>query len=380
MYLHTRRRNRVRWIAPRRRQPAPYDLAILDSKLVGEDGLEVARSISRELTPGAPKLLLLTSVGTRGDAKLAEQAGFDAYLSKPVSFSCLTDCLALVMGEAPAAGTAGPLVTRHVAAEVKGRNRLRVLVADDNYINQKVVASLLENMGHRADVVGNGREALEAFILVPYDVVLMDLQMPELNGCEACRRIRALATETGRRTSIIAVTAHAMKGDREKYLAEGFDAYVSKPINPAELRSVMNSIVAADRTNAPAKAAARPPENVLDLSAALARVEGNTDLLAKIARMFLELYPKLLEESHNAVVHADCGLLARAARTIASSAGQLGAGRVRSVAKKLEELGRHGDLAQAPDALDELDLEIHLVQSAISDRSSPHYAWLRAEA
>src|ERR671918_28431 len=165
--------------------------------------------------------MLLTSVGKRGDAKLAEEAGFDAYLTKPVSFSCLTDCLAFMTGEAPAAGALGPLVTRHTVAEMKAQNRVRVLVADDNHINQKVVASLLENMGHRADVVSSGTEALEAFILVPYDVVLMDLQMAELNSSEACRRIRALASETGRRTSIVAVTAHAMKGDREKYLAAG---------------------------------------------------------------------------------------------------------------------------------------------------------------
>jgi CheY-like chemotaxis protein len=235
-------------------------------------------------------------------------------------------------------------------------------------------------MGHRADVVGSGKEALEAFILVPYDVVLMDLQTPELNGFEACRRIRALATETGRRTYIIAVTAHAMKGDREKYLAAGFDAYVSKPINPLELKSVIDSRTGGDLSGASSAAAAEPSENVLNISEALARVGGNRDLLAKIARMFLELYPKLLEESHDAVLRADCELLARAARTIASSAGQLGAGRVRLAAKKLEELGRRGDLARAPGALDELDAEIHLVQFAISDRSSPHHAWLRTEA
>jgi PAS domain S-box-containing protein len=359
---------------------APYDLVILDFRLVAIDGLEVARSIRRDAATGAPKLLLLTSVGRRGDAKLAEQAGFDAYLSKPVSFSCLADCLALVMGETPAAGAAGPLVTRHVVAEVKGQNRLRVLVADDNHINQKVVASLLENMGHRADVVGSGKEALEAFILVPYDVVLMDLQTPELNGFEACRRIGALARETGRHTYIIAVTAHAMKGDREKHLAAGFDAYVSKPINPLELKSVIDSRTRRDVSGEPSGAVTEPSENVLNISEALARVGGNRDLLAKIARMFLELYPKLLEESYDALLRADCELLARAARTIASSAGQLGAGRVRLMAKKLEELGRRGNLADAPGALNELDAEIHLVQFAISDRSSPHYAWLRTDA
>jgi two-component system, sensor histidine kinase and response regulator len=358
---------------------APYDLVIMDFKLVAIDGLDVARRIRRDPGSGAPKLLLLTTVGKRGDAKLAEQAGFDAYLSKPVSFSCLSDCLALMTGEAPPVGAGSALVTRHVVAEIKGQNRLRVLVADDNHINQKVVATLLENMGHRGDVVSSGKEALEAFILVPYDVVLMDLQTAELNSSEACRRIRALATETGRRTSIIAVTAHAMKGDREKFLAAGFDAYVSKPINPAELKAVIEATIMGDSSCA-APRSALPVENVLNLTEALARVEGNRDLLAKIARMFLELYPKLLEESHEAVVRADREALARTARTIASSAGQLGASRVRSAAKKLEELSRRGDLAQVPDALEALDTEIHLVQCVIADRSSPHYAWLCAEA
>ncbi|HEX2226000.1 MAG TPA: ATP-binding protein [Candidatus Binatia bacterium] len=359
---------------------APYHLVILDFKRVVADGVELASRIRSDLAAAAPKLLLLTTVGKRGDAKLAEQAGFDAYLSKPVSLSCLSDSLALLMGEAPAAGSSSPLVTRHLVAEVKSQSRVRVLVADDNHINQKVVASLLENMGHRADVVSSGKEALEAFILVPYDVVLMDLQMRELNSSEACRRIRALATDTNRRTSIVAVTAHAMKGDKEKYLAAGFDAYVSKPIDPAELRWVIEKAHMGASTGTPTQPATMPGDSVLNLAEALARVEGNRDLLAKIARMFLELYPKLLEESHEAVVRADCELLARAARTIASSARQLGAGRVRSAAKKLEEFGRRGDLGQAVGALEALDTEIHLVRCVISDRSSPHYAWLRAEA
>jgi PAS domain S-box-containing protein len=356
-------------------QRSPYDMVLLDYKSAGADGLAVARRIRDQAASGALKLVLLTTVGNRGDAKLAEDAGCDAYLSKPVSFSCLSDTLALVMGEAPARGGA-KLVTRHVVAEIKTENRLRVLVADDNHINQKVIASLLESMGHRADVVGSGKEALEAFILVPYDVVLMDLQTSEFDSSEACRRIRALAGETGRRTRIIAVTAHAMKGDREKYLAAGFDAYASKPIDRAELKALIEQ----SAPGAAPESAAVPVESVLNIAEALARAEGNKDLLAKIARMSLELYPKLLEESHAAVARADCDLLARVARTIASSARQLGAARVRSAAKKLEELGRRGDLAHASEALDQLDLEIALVHSAIADPSSPHHAWLRAES
>jgi PAS domain S-box-containing protein len=357
----------------------PYDVLILDSKLLAMDRLVLAHTIRRDATAGAPKLMLLTSVGIRGDAKLAEEAGFDAYLTKPVSFSCLTDCLAFVTGEAPGAGAFGSLVTRHTVAEMKARNRVRVLVADDNHINQKVVASLLENMGHRADVVGSGKEALEAFILVPYDVVLMDVNMGEIDGIEACRRMRLLANETGRRTFIVAVTAHAMKGDREKYLRAGFDGYVSKPVNPQELKAVIDSRTGGDSSVTSSKVTAETLD-VLNLSEALARMEGNRELLAEIARAVLELYPKLLEESQLAIARADCEPLARAARTIASSAGQLGAGRVRAAAKKLEELSRRGNLSDAPDALNELDSEIRLVESVIIAPPSPDYSWLRNEA
>jgi PAS domain S-box-containing protein len=346
----------------------PYELVIMDSKLLQMDGLVLAHTIRQDPAAGAPKLMLLTSVGKRGDAKLAEEAGFDAYLTKPVGFSCLTDCIAFVTGEGPLAGPFSPLVTRHTVAEMKAQKRVRVLLADDNHINQKVVASLLENMGHRADVVASGSEALEAFILVPYDVVLLDLQMAEMDGIEACRRIRKLADETARRTFIVAVTAHAMKGDREKYLAAGFDGYVSKPINPEELKAVMDSrssVELPDELSADAEA-----PKVLNLSDALALVEGNRELLAKIARAFLELYPKLIEDSRSAIGAGDHGVLARAARTIASSAGQLGAARVRASAKKLEELSRQGNFSAAPAVLDELYREIRLVESVMFESSN----------
>jgi two-component system, sensor histidine kinase and response regulator len=359
---------------------APFDFMILDFKILATADLELARCIRQDLATGTPKLVLLASVGKRGDAKLAERAGVDAYLTKPVGFSCLTDCLALVMRETSAAGDFNTLVTRHTVAEMKSQHRVRVLVADDNHISQKVVAGLLENMGHRADVVGSGKEALEAYILVPYDIVLLDLQMPDLDGSEACRRIHALAKETGRRTAIIAVTARAIKGDRENYLGQGFDSYITKPVDPDELKATIDSRIKGKSTGAPPAVGAGCATDVLNISEALARVEGNRDLLAKIARVFLELYPKLLEESHDAVSRADCDLLARAARTLASSAGQLGAVRVRAAARKLEELGRRGDFSRAPATLAEIDMEIQLLESAISDDLSQHQPWLRTES
>jgi HPt (histidine-containing phosphotransfer) domain-containing protein len=171
-----------------------------------------------------------------------------------------------------------------------------------------------------------------------------------------------------------------MKGDREKYLGAGFDGYVSKPVNPQELKAVIDSRTTGDSSMASSNKVTAKPLAVLNLSEALARVEGNRKLLAKVARVFLEIYPKLLEESQTAVARADCDLLARAARTIASSAGQIGAGRVRAAAKKLEALSRQGDLSDAPDALNKLDSEIRLVESAIVEPSNPDYSWLRNEA
>jgi two-component system sensor histidine kinase/response regulator len=346
-----------------------YHLVIMDAKLLAMDGVVLAHTIKHDPMTGAPKLMLLTSLGQRGDGKLAEEAGFAAYLTKPVSFACLTECLAFIADEGSSSDGFTPLVTRHRVAELKAQTRIRVLVADDNHINQKVVASLLENMGHRADVVASGIEALEAFILVPYDVVLLDLQMAEIDGIEACRRIRKLAKETGRHTWVVAVTAHAMKGDREKYLAAGFDGYVSKPIDPQELKAVIDLRSAGELPISGDRLPETAPA-ILDLSSALARVEDNDELLAKVGRAFIELYPKLLDQCQSAIGRADCAQLARAARTIASSAGQLGAARVRAVAKKLEQLSRQDSLADAHAVLEELDLEIRLLEPGILDGSS----------
>ncbi|MDZ4344729.1 MAG: response regulator, partial [Candidatus Binatia bacterium] len=277
----------------------PYDLAILDFRLPSMDGLELARTIRQNPKFGSPKLLLLSSVGKTGDAKLAREAGIDGYLTKPVSLPNLFECLALLMGEASKGDESNSLVTVHKLGELRSQTRLRVLVADDNHINQKVVATLLENMGHRAEVVGNGKQAVKAYRYIPYDVVLMDLQMPEMDGFEASLQIRTLARTQGRHTSIIAVTAHARKQDREKCLAAGMDDYVSKPINPMELRAVLDRTLTAARTISPA-APLVDSTDVLNLSAAMTQIEGNSELFGEIARMFLAQYPKLLAEIHHA--------------------------------------------------------------------------------
>jgi len=347
----------------------PFDLAILDFMLPGMDGLKLAQAIRQELKIGCPKLLLLTSVGKRGDEKLARHSGIDAYLNKPVRLSQLYECIAELIGGASKVDPSSSLVTGHTLAELKVQRRLRVLVADDNHINQKVTASLLEKMGHRADVVGNGKEALEAFKLVPYDAVLMDMQMPEMDGFEASLQIRAVEQKKGSHTPIIAITAHAMNGDREKCLAAGMDDYISKPINPQELRAVMERTTAAAKSSFAIDPAPQPPDgvDVFNVDEALAQLESDTDLLRQIVQLFVDQYPKLLEETRQAFSRSDCISLTAIAHTLASSAGQLGAQRASAAARNLEQLGCQGNLSDVPQALAELERELLLLNSAVSD-------------
>ncbi|MEA2626767.1 MAG: two-component system, sensor histidine kinase and response regulator, partial [Candidatus Binatota bacterium] len=208
----------------------PYALAILDYLMPGLDGIGLARAIRSQPKLARLPLILLTSAGQRGQAAKARSAGVFAYLLKPVRPSQLLACIKEVLsGERPAKPGAAPLVTRHTLAEQQARARPRILVAEDNVTNQKVAALILERLGYRVDIVANGREAVDAILRLPYDAVLMDCQMPEMDGFEATREIRR-REDHGRRVPIIAVTARALQEDREHCLEAGMDDYVSKPV------------------------------------------------------------------------------------------------------------------------------------------------------
>ncbi len=221
------------------REAHPYALVLLDYQMPAMDGIAVAQAIKADADLARVRLVLLTSFGHRGHRTVAQHAGFDAYLTKPVRQSQLYDCLVTVMAsERPSA--AAMLVTRHSLAEARAHLRARVLVAEDNVVNQKVAARLLEKLGCRVDVVANGREALEALACMPYDLICMDCQMPEMDGYEATAAIRAHQQRTDRRVPIIAMTANAMQGDRERCLAAGMDDYISKPVQSQELAAMLH--------------------------------------------------------------------------------------------------------------------------------------------
>ena len=245
---------------------SPYDIAILDLDMAGMDGLHLAHAINADPALKGTHMVLLSSAGRRGDAKAAVAAGVAGYLTKPVRESHLYDCLAAVMGmhrrqqqgaggELSAAPPSNGLVTRHTLAEAKMKTGIRLLLAEDNIINQKVAVHMLEKMGYRVDVVANGVEAMEATARIAYSAVLMDCQMPEMDGFEATRAIRqreallakSEATSDGRqhaqRVPIIAMTANSMKGDRERCLEAGMDEYISKPVKSQDLTNVLMSLL-----------------------------------------------------------------------------------------------------------------------------------------
>jgi signal transduction histidine kinase/CheY-like chemotaxis protein len=216
-----------------------FDLAILDLMMPAMDGFELARAIKSDPALAGARLILLTSFGQRGDDAAARDIGVAAYLTKPVRQSQLYDCLSTVVGHAPA----GPDAPRELpagrpAGEARRMSNKLILLAEDNIVNQKVAARQLQKLGYRADLVANGLEALEALGRIAYDLVLMDCQMPEMDGYEATAEIRRREGDA-RRTPIVAMTANALEGDREKCLAAGMDDYVSKPVKPEELAAVL---------------------------------------------------------------------------------------------------------------------------------------------
>src|SRR5438105_720915 len=213
----------------------PFDLAILDAQMPDRDGFELATAIRADAQLARTRLLILTSAGQRGDGERCRQLGIQAYLTKPIARADLIEAVGTVLAGTPSAAGGADLVTRHSIAE--SRHTLRILLAEDNPVNQQVATAMLLKRGHQVDVVANGREAVDAVAAERYDVVLMDIQMPEMDGFEATQRIRALPQ--GGTLPIIALTAHALSGERERCLEGGMTGYLAKPFKAHELFAVV---------------------------------------------------------------------------------------------------------------------------------------------
>jgi CheY-like chemotaxis protein len=242
-----------------------------------------------------------------------------------------------------------------------------VLLAEDNPINQQVASRMLERLGHSVVLAGNGREVLQVLARETFDLILMDVQMPEVDGFSATAVIRQQEEGTGRHVPIIALTAHAMKGDRERCLAAGMDGYLPKPIRPEELRQVLAAL-AGDSPNVvtlPWETPGQAVPPVLDREALLARVGNQQQRLCRLVTIFQDSCPGLLQAIRDALGRGDSSGLTRAAHTLKGSAGSLGGGVVFQMAKQLEELGRSGNLTRAAELVRVLENELDRFQTEL---------------
>ena len=224
----------------------PYRMAVLDMQMPGMDGEELGRAIKADVALACTRLVMMTSMGWRGDARRLGEIGFAAYLTKPVRDSDLFDSLAAVLaGETRKVER--PIVTRYSIGEMR-RDKMRILLVEDNIVNQKVALALMKKLGLPADAAANGIEAVNALEAIPYDLVLMDCQMPEMDGYEATARIRSPQSQVRNHDiPIIAMTAHVMRGDREKCLEAGMNDYLSKPVVPQTLAEMLDKWLPKER-------------------------------------------------------------------------------------------------------------------------------------
>jgi two-component system sensor histidine kinase/response regulator len=299
--------------------------------------------------------MMLTSGDGPGDVARCKQVGGAAHLMKPIKQSELFDAIVAALGMAPPPSVAEVAATPAPA----GMRPLRILLAEDSLVNQRLALAVLSKWGHRVEVASNGREAVDKLEGASFDLVLMDVQMPELDGFQATAVIREREARRGGHVPIIAMTAHAMTGDREECLAAGMDAYLAKPIRAAQLARVIDEVVggagaAASPAAAPADGGREPATDGLDFAAALEAVAGDRALLCEVAASIIEELPGLLEQLERAVHDGDSAGLRRAAHTIQGNLRLFGSTPVSTIAERLEALGKSGRCDGAEDLVAEL--------------------------
>ena len=340
----------------------PFQIALLDMQMPRMDGRTLGRTIKADPAVKDTHLVMLTSVASRGDAAVLRRIGFAAYLTKPVRSSQLHDCLSTVLGLRPAGETGDPsrgLVTRFTLRE-DHRKRVRILLAEDNVVNQKVAIRTLERLGYSADAVANGREAIGALETIPYDAVLMDVQMPEMNGFEATRLIRDPRSRVrDHNVPIIAVTANAMKGDREKCLEAGMNDYISKPVTPAALSDVLHRVLAAHAASGAASFLGEKPRwQPVQLSRIQELSDGDIAFERDLIECFLSDAAERLRALEEAAGAADWGEVSQHAHAAKGSGATAGAAGMHKVALALERASAQGNADRSLELLDRLRREI----------------------
>lgn len=330
-----------------------FSLALLDFMMPGMNGFELAEAISRSRGTNIEKIMMLTSGGQRGDAAKCKELGISAYLMKPIKQSDLLDAILMTMQKTSTGEQSSSLITRHSVREA--RSRLNILLAEDNPVNQKLAVKILEKMGHTISVASNGIEVLDILENDHFQMILMDVQMPVMDGFEATKAIRDKEKLTGGHLPIVAMTAHAMIGDKEKCLAVGMDGYVSKPINPNELSSVIENVFKSTEEESRILLDEAQTQDIIDEKELLGRVGGDWGLLKELITLFLNDYPGLLDKIRQAESYGNMDEIRRIAHTLKGSVSTF---TTRSATKAAVSLETFKNIDQVKEALPQLEKEL----------------------
>ena len=342
-----------------------FRVILVDGHMPGMSGWELTEKIRSSPQFDASTILMLTSGGYPGEAARCREMGVSAYLLKPVPRSDLLTAILTGLGHQRAPSIPPKLVTRHTLRESR---HMRILVAEDNAVNQAVIMRVLQKLGHFAILARTGREAVALAAKENFDLVFMDVQMPEMDGLAATGAIREREKGTEHHLPIFAMTAHAMKGDRERCLEAGMDGYISKPVRFSEIENAIMGLA----TKVPAAtlhpAEALPAETVpWNKERALQRVEGDHDLLADLCRIFLEESPKLLANLQAAIAVGDAESLQTAAHSLKGESGYLEATSLSEAARQLEVMGREKNLLHAATIVHALESELTRVRISVQE-------------
>ncbi|MDM8549975.1 response regulator [Desulfobacterales bacterium HSG2] len=368
-------------------QNDPFNIVIIDMQMPGMDGETVGRKIRKNSAFDDLRMIMLTSVGQIGDAARCRQIGFSAYLSKPVKRSQLYECLTTVAAKTQNGGeTEEKFVTRHTLTE-SGRRTLKILLAEDNIVNQKLAEIMLGKLGYDVDIVNNGAKALAAVKENFYNLVLMDIQMPEMNGIEATKAIRKLGAQNREdqvpNIPIIAMTAHAMKGDRDRFLEAGMNDYIPKPISPAELDKVIRKQMRLQEQGGGIPSKKEKPEDtpedthedmhedtpdekeIFDPDEFLTRIENDERLGRLLMKSFRNDFGQRMKKMRESLKKNDAEDIKLQAHTIKGASANMAAHTLTQLAYQLEKMGETGDISRAISLVDEIERAFEKVDSRL---------------
>ncbi len=342
------------------RNEDPFALVAIDQGMPADEGVRAIQAMVGKADVGRPRLLVFSTTG-EWDERKRVNAGVDAAIAKPVAGNELNAVLEDLFGIAGPEPSNGAATSRDGATQSPG---LRVLVAEDNAINLRLVTRVLEGYGHTVVPASNGREAVAASSRERFDLVLMDVQMPEMDGLEATAAIRELERSTGEQLPIVALTAHAMKGDRKRCLDAGMNDYLTKPLQIEELvRIIAGHSGSTEMTMSPAPSGIR---QVFDFQQALERAGGDTELLAEVVELLRQDGSRRVEEIRRALNSGIAHDVESSAHALKGGLANLGAEPAAQAALSLERLGREGDLTRGTEALQVLEVELDLLLSALN--------------